>query len=209
MATEIKGDLDVCRTVNVARRVNQGLNAETITAAEQLEIHSAWWQSLSAAAGQDVILPDATTLTNGWQVVVCADGAAALDVKTFDGVTPVSLQVTQAGDCYEYTLIDNGTAAGTWNVNYLTAASMTASSRYVENFNATTDWGAAVGGIYTQTITQATHGRGTSPQVDLFETSGLDFIKVEADIKVLANGDVEITVPETPDCRFAGKAVFV
>ena len=59
------------------------------------------------------------------------------------------------------------------------------------------------------TITEATHGRGISPQVDLFEESGSDFVEVHADLKVLANGNVEITVPETPDCRFAGKAVFV
>ena len=209
MAFEIKGDLDVCRTINAARRVNQGLNNETITAAEQLEVHSAWWQNLSAAAAQDVVLPDATGLVNGWSVVVCADGAGTLTVKTFDAVTPATLQAITSGDCYEFTLLDNSTDEGVWSINYRSASSMVASDRYVDTFNATTDWGSAVGGIYTYTITAAAHGRGLSPQVDLFEESGSDFVKVEADLKVLANGNVEITVPETPDCRFAGKAVFI
>lgn len=206
---EIKGDLQVCRTINAGRRVNQALVAKTITAAEQLTIHSEWWQHLSAAAAQDVVLPDATTLAPGWTVMVCADGAAALDVKTYDAVTPLSRKVVPAGDCFEFTLVNNGTAAGVWKVNYITENSMVASDRYVETFDATTDWGSAVGGIYTQTITAGTHGRGMSPQVDLFELSGGDFIETLADVKVLANGDVEITVPENPDCRFAGKAVFI
>lgn len=206
---EIKGDLQVCRTIDAGRRVNQGFNAETITAAEQLELHSAWWQELTAASAQDVILPDATGLPNGWQVVVKAN-TSTLSVKTFDSVTPVLLKDVLDGEAYEFTLIDNGTDEGTWYVNLLEEAGAVASARYVENFNATTDWGSAVGGIYTQTITAATHGRGTSPEIQLFEESGADFVKVDADnIKVLANGDVEITVPEDPDCRFAGKAVFI
>lgn len=206
---EIKGDLAVCRTINAARRVNQGLNAETITAAEALDLHSEWFQRLSAAAGQDVVLPDATTLANGWTVVVNASGAAALDVKTYDATTPVSRKVVAAGDTYEFTLVDNGTDAGVWVVNYVTENAVVASARYVETFTATTEWGSAVGGTYTMTVTQATHTRGTSPEVELYEESGSDFIKVDADIKVLANGDVEISVPENPDCRFAGKAVFI
>jgi len=206
---EIKGDLQVCRTIDAGRRVNQGMNVETITAAEQLVINSHAWQNLSAAAAQDVILPDATTLTNGWEVVVQSSGAATLSVKTYDATTPVLLQAVPSGKAYKFTLVDNGTDEGSWYVNLLEDAELLPTARHVEAFDATTDWGAASGGIYTQTITEATHGRGTSPQVDLFEESGSDFILVDADVKVLANGDVEITVPESPDCRFAGKAVFV
>lgn len=207
MGREIKGDLKVCRTVD-ARRVNQELNTETITGAKQLDLHSKYWQEITAAAPQDVILPDATTLQNGWETVVKGN-TSTISVKTYNAVTPVLLKAIQPGRAYKFTLISNGSAAGTWYVDFLEESDMIPSERHVETFNATTDWGSAVGGIYTQTITQSTHGRGVSPQVDLFEESGSDFLQVEAEIKVLANGDVEIKVPETPNCRFAGKAVFI
>ena len=207
MSREIKGDLRVCRSID-ARRVNQALNTETITGAKQLDLHSEWWQEITAASAQDVILPDATGLPNGWSTVVKAN-TSTITVKTSDAVTPATLQAVEAGKAYEFTLLDNGTEAGVWFINLLEAGGMMASERYVETFDATTSWGSAVGGIYTQTITQATHQRGVNPQVDLFEASGPDFLQVEADIKVLANGDVEISVPENPDCRFAGKAVLI
>jgi hypothetical protein len=205
--SEYKGDLRVCRSIN-ARRVNQGLNTDTITGAEQLDLHSAHWQELTAVATQDVILPDATGLPLGWEVVVKAN-TSTLNVKTYDAVTPVLRKAVEAGKAYKFTLLTNGAAAGTWHANQLEEADLIATARHVETFDATTDWGVAAGGIYTQTITQATHTRGTNPQVDLFEESGSDFVAVEASVKVLANGDIEITVPENPDCRFAGKAVII
>jgi hypothetical protein len=205
----IKGDLNVCRTINAARRVNQGLLASTITAAEQLEIHSEYWQQITAAAVQDVILPDATTLPNGWAIVV--EGKTSnLNVKTYDAVTPVLRKTVTPDRAYEFTLVDNSTDEGVWYVNFLEEADTLATARFTSTFDATTSWGTASGGYYTQTITQATHTRGTSPQVDVFEVSGSDFVKVELDeLKVLANGDVEMRVPESPDCRFAGKVVMV
>lgn len=207
--SEIKGDLQVCRTINAGRRVNQGLKTSAITGAEQLEIHSEYWQQISAVAVQDVILPDATTLPNGWAIVVEAK-TSNLNVKTYDAVTPVLRKTVTPDRAYEFTLVDNGTEAGVWYVNFLEEADTLATARFTSTFDATTDWGVASGGYYTQTITQATHTRGTSPQVDVFEESGADFVKVELDeLKILANGDVELRVPESPDCRFAGKVVMV
>lgn len=206
---EVKGDLKVCRTLDVARRANQGLRNETITGAEQLEIHSHYWQRLDSVAAQDVILPDATTLPLGWSIVVEALTSNKL-VKTFDDTTPVLLKTVTPDRAYEITLVDNGTQAGEWYLNFLEEADTLATARFTATFNATTDWGAASGGFYTQTITQATHTRGTSPSVQFFEVSGSDFVKVDLDeIKVLANGDVQFRVPEDPDCRFAGKVVFI
>lgn len=207
--SEIKGDLNVCRTLTAGRRVNQGLVEKTITSTEQLEIHSHYWNRLDAASAQDVVLPEADTLPLGYSIVVEAL-TSTLDVKTFDVTTPVSIRTIDPGRAYQFTLVDNGDDAGEWHINFLEESDTIASPRYVETFDATTDWGAASGGYYTITIPQATHTRGTSPQVDLFELSGSDYIKVEADeVKVLANGNVEFRVPEDPDCRFAGKAVLV
>lgn len=206
---EVKGDLKVCRSIDAARRVNQGLRALTITGAEQLELHSHYWQQITAAATQDVILPDATALPLGWSVVVEAK-TSNISVKTYDPTTPVLRKTVTPDRAYEFTLVDNGTDEGTWYVNFLEEADTLATARFTSTFDATTDWGTASGGYFTIAITQATHTRGTSPQVMVYEESGSDFIKVELDeLKVLANGDVELRVPESPDCRFAGKVVMI
>lgn len=206
--SKILGDLDICRSL-YGRRIDGGLTSKTLTIAEQLDRHSANWQVLDSASAEDVILPDATTLNNGWSVVIKAE-TSTLTVQTYDATTPVDLKDVEPGRAYEFTLLDNGTDEGEWHVNFLEEADSLATPRYVDTFNATTDWGAAVGGVYTRTITQATHQRGTSPQADTFEESGSDFVQVEAgELKILANGDVEISVPENPDCRFAGKAVLI
>jgi len=207
--SEIKGDLQVCRTVTAARRVNQGLIVKTITGTEQLAIHSHYWQKLDAASGQDVVLPDATTLPLGWEITVQAV-TSTLSVKTYDPVTPVLREEVEPGRAYKFTLIDNGTDEGTWYVDFLEESDKIASTRYVETFNATTDWGAASGGYYTKTIAVGTHGRGVSPQVEVQELSGADYVTVLVDeLKTLANGDVTIRVTESPDCRFEGRAILV
>jgi len=206
---KVKGDLNVCRSINVGRRVNQGLIAKTITAAEQLTVHSEYWHKLTSASAEDVILPDATTLPLGYGIVIQAI-TSSLDVHTYDATTPLSRKVIEAGRAYEFVLTDNGTEEGEWHANFLEEADTLATSRYIDTFNATTDWGAASGGYYTYVLSQATHTRGTSPQVDAFELSGSDFLQVDADeLKVLANGNVELRVPEVPDCRFAGKMVLI
>ncbi len=207
MAMKIKGDLQVCRTIDAARRVNEGLESTTMTGALTLDLHSAFWQRGSAAASQDVNLPDATTLNNGWQIVVEASGAADLDVKN-DGGT--SVQSVGTGTAYEFTLLDNSTANGTWHVNFLEDAGSVAATRYVSTFDATTSWGTASGGYYNIDITQTTHERGTSPIVQVFEEDGSDFFEVYLDEKkILSNGDLEMYVIESPDCRFAGKVVLI
>jgi len=208
MAEVIKGDLDVCRTVD-ARRVNTGLISKTITAAEQLEIHSPNWNILESATAQSVILPDASTLPLGWEVTVQA-GTSTLNVNTFDASSPVLLNSVEPGTAYKYTLVENADGAGVWYRNLLEEAESMASERYCETFDATTSWGAAVGGYYTLVVPQATHTRGVNPTVDTFETVGTDNVEVTPDeLKVSATGDVSIRVVETPDCRFAGKAVFI
>ena len=206
---EIKGDLNICRTLTAARRVNQALIAKTITGPEQLEEHSYYWNQITSGSLEDVILPDATDLPLGWSVVVEAK-TSSLDVKTFDSTTPVSRKVVDADRAYQFTCTDNSTPAGVWYVNFLEEADTLPSARFTALFNNTSDWGTASGGFYTLTITQATHTRGLSPQVMVFEESGSDFVKVGLDeVKVLANGDVELRVTEDPNCRFAGKAVLV
>lgn len=203
------GDFDVKRALS-AQRLNLAMRDATITAQENLNKFSETWQRLSAAAAQDAVLPDATTLPEGWEIIVEASGAATVTVKTYHATTPVTLQAVASGEAFCLTLKDNATAAGTWHITKLAGSDMSASTRYTATFNATTDWGSASGGYYSQAIAESTHGRGASPIVQLFEVSGSDYLECLADqVKFNAVGDITLRVTESPDGRFAGKAVIV
>jgi hypothetical protein len=207
MAMKIKGDLQVCRTVDAARRVNQGLADNNLSSALNLTPHSAYWQRANASTSQDVNLPDATTLSNGWKVVVEASGTANIVVKNHGGTVEQTINV---GTAYELTLLDNSTNNGVWHKNFLEDAGSVAATRYTETFDDSSDWGSASGGYYTYTVTAATHGRGSTPIVQVFEYDGTDYSEVFVDEKKVAlNGDTSLLVIDDPDCRFEGMIVLV
>jgi len=208
---EVKGDMRIKRSLNVERRVNQGTISESISAQRNLVLDDYYWLRLSNSSTQDVVLPDATTLPLGWQVVVDVPTASvsSVNVKTYHLTVPVLLKNIQPSRAYEMTLVDNSTSAGVWHKNFLEEADLVPSLRYLHNFNNTTDWGTAVGGYYTITVSAVTHGMGINPVIVIKELTGSDFVTVDVDqILVLANGDTSIRVPETPNCRFAGRIVF-
>lgn len=200
-----KGDFGAA--VGSFRRVNQDFNTETITGPKTLLKNCQYWQNISAASAQDVFMPDATTLSPGWCVVVLAAGAGTLTVKK-SGAT--AIHTVASGKAYEFTLTDNATAAGTWNVDFKNPIDSVPSVKYVKTMNATTDWGAASGGYYSIQVTAATHGVGTQPFVQIEETSGSDTIRVDVDeVKINSSGDIAIRVPEVPDLRFAGRILVM
>ncbi len=213
MGGNVKGDQKVGRTLYVDRRVVEGYTTKTITSPEQLNKNSAKWQSISSDAEDNVILPDATELQNGWQVVVRNGGSATITVQTYNATTPINLQEILSGRAYEFTLIDNSTAAGGWHINFLEDSEKVVSDRFVKTFNGTSDWGTAVGGYYVITISAATHQRGTQPGLaGVFELSGSDYVEVQLGTGgfIVANdGTVTIKVPEVPDLRFAGNIILV
>jgi hypothetical protein len=72
------------------------------------------------------------------------------------------------------------------------------------------NWGTASGGYYTLTILASTHGKGTSPAVQVFESIGggnYDLVIPET-IRINSSGDISIIVPEIPDLRFIGKVII-
>jgi hypothetical protein len=206
----IKGDLNVTRT-GYFQRVTEFLRQATITTQETLDENSAKWQRLSAATTQDCILPSATTLEKGWSITVEASGAATIGLKTYDVSTPVLLQNIASSEVYSFTLLDNATAAGIWNIARLLPSNAHVSLRYIHVFNATTDWGTPSNGYYLITLPAATHGKGTNPLYQVSETSGSKQIFTLPDEEAYnnSNGDITVTVPETPDGRFAGKIVVI
>ena len=166
---------------------------------------------LSAASLQDVVLPDATTLLNGFQVSITATGAAGLSVKTYHATTPVLLKTIDAGRRYKFILVNNLTAAGTWQVELKHDLETVAADRFTQAFNATTDWGSASGGYYTFIITAATHGKGLNPVFEIVENTGSEMGKVGVDNASfnISTGDISIRVNDVPDCRFAGKIIVL
>lgn len=86
------------------------------------------------------------------------------------------------------------------------------SGAYTRQFNATTDWGSAVNGIYSISVSATTHGCGTSPLIQVFSANGdgtfsplpNDFFSLDKILFVNnSNGDVSIKTSS----RFAGKLV--
>lgn len=82
--------------------------------------------------------------------------------------------------------------------------------RYTDTFNATSDWGAASAGLYTISIPAATHAKGVSPSVMVFELVGGSYELVGIHIlQISLTGDVNLKVLETPDNRFAGLVLII
>src|SRR5215471_18066940 len=84
-----------------------------------LTISDAAFQQFTGSSTQTVVLPNATTLTNGHSFIITNRSTGAVTVNMNGGSL---LQTMAAGSFAEYTLISNGTAAGTWDVSYTPAA---------------------------------------------------------------------------------------
>jgi hypothetical protein len=60
---------------------------------------------------------------------------------------------------------------------------------------------------YIFTVIAADHLKD-DPLVTVYEVNGSDFDEVTASIKILANKDVQLIVPQSPDVRFNGKLII-
>lgn len=79
---------------------------------------------------------------------------------------------------------------------------------YFATFNGTTDWGSPSGGVYTRTITAATHGKGLNPIVNILELSGSDYQIISITYKIDPSGNISFEALQSPDNRFAGKIII-
>jgi hypothetical protein len=206
--SNIQGDLTVLRTLNTGRRANQGAFTQALVGALTLDVNAYSWYNLTMASPQNVTLPDATTLTLGWQVTINNnDSTNAATVKNAGAVTVKSIIASR---CYRFTCTDISSANGIWQITYLDQSDLVQAERYSTTFNATTDWGAPAGGYYTWIITQAVHLMGTNTNVIVEQVDGSDYDIVFCDnVKILANGDVSLRVTQIPDGRFAGRITLV
>lgn len=63
-------------------------------------------------------------------------------------------------------------------------------------------------GVYKYNIPAATHGRGASPILQVYQENGLNFDEVLTGVEMTPAGNITLTVSSSPDLRFAGKIII-
>lgn len=208
----IKGDIRIGRTGIFDRRADQGLRAASISTEEVLVRHSAAWQALESTSGNDLVTlpaPDTEGLPNGWTVVIENTGDTTLNVETSNSGNPVT--TIDASSAKRLTLTDNSDDDGVWFVEDMVDAGSQPATRFTLTHDATTDWGSPADGYYTITTAAGTHGRGTRPMIQFYETIATNEVEVTPDQSRFATSDGMhfFRVPNDPDLRYAGKAIFI
>lgn len=98
-------------TTNILREVPT-ITATTLNGTLTLTVASTKFQVLTGtAAGYSVVLPNATTLLNGWKYEISNTTNQTVAIKTNGGALLFTLDRVSTG---YISLINNGTAAGTW-----------------------------------------------------------------------------------------------
>ena len=204
-------DVNFKRIVNADRRVNQGLNTVAVTdTAYDVKAYDYDFLRITngTAFANAVNLPDATTLPPGYDVKIQnVDGTLPTDV--FASGTAIALKSIATGKTVGFRLLENSTAAGTWLL-YSVQEDAAFPLAYVANFDATTNWGTAAGGVYTIAHSAATHGKGANPLAVIYENDSGVIKPVGADLRIDGTtGDISIVADQTVDMRFAGRLVVV
>lgn len=191
-------------TVTSEVRVNDGFNAETIIASKTFTANSKKHHSITCdTAALAVILPDATTLPNGWEINVenVAASSETFEVQTSDLAAIKS--AIPAGYTYKMVLVDNGTAVGSWRLYRMN----TDSTMEAESFVGTFASGDFVAGVYT--VTKATHGIAkTGLNISVEEGAAYPYTKVTTGVSVASDGAVSLTVSQDPDNSFDGRVII-
>lgn len=63
-------------------------------------------------------------------------------------------------------------------------------------------------GFYKYTILAATHGRGASPILQVYQENGANFDEVLTGVEITPAGNITLTISSSPDLRFAGKIII-
>jgi hypothetical protein len=159
----------------------------------QLDAYSKAWNVVSPIdATSSVLLPDATDLENGYQIVIHNIASDSIPVQFQDAS---ELQSLAENDAYLFTLYDNGTANGLWHVNLLEDASGLVAARFAADLNQH-DF-ELDGDEYVAALDESVHGRGVDPVFQLFQyaTQG-EFSTFSGTVAAVGGGqtgNIEIT----------------
>jgi len=138
VAKEFKGDINVRRAMVVGRRADEGLidHGALVLSLNLLEFSHAWQTADPNGADRDVVLPDATNLTEGWQTTIHNNGSA--DNLLLKDNTGTLLETIEFASAAEVTLITPGTQAGVWYVEDLNEGGAAADEKVKVSSNDTT-----------------------------------------------------------------------
>lgn len=205
-------DFYIGSQLRVGRNIVLSLSNETLTSQRTVKTNDYDWLRVSNETTQDIVLPNATGLVNGWAITidVLAASTASVNVKSYHATTPVLVKNILAGKTYRFKLMDNSTEAGVWKLEIITESEQSEAERYVATFNATTDWGSASGGYYTFGVLASEHLLGSNNQIYVEEYNGSLYYGGDVVTPIQnAAGDITIKVPEDPDLRFAGRLIIL
>ena len=107
---KILGDQQVQGIVTVSRRVVEGLKAQLVSGNYNLTARSEKFHRFAASAAATVTLPDATTLSSGYEFVFYTTSSNI----TLNNYSGTALQSFEPGTMYYVYLMGNDTAAGEW-----------------------------------------------------------------------------------------------
>ncbi|MEM4379129.1 MAG: hypothetical protein QXL01_00380 [Thermoplasmatales archaeon] len=115
----VRGDIEVLRRGIFGLRADEGLNAEALSADKALNKYSKKTQSLNPnGSNRNVVLPDATTLDLGWEIIIHNSGTAnVLNVQDFGNNLLKEIRANPSGNdtkVYGFQLRDNSTQNGSW-----------------------------------------------------------------------------------------------
>lgn len=156
--------------------------------------------STTTAVGSSSVVP---VLTANGKGLVTSIGSATITPVAIGAAPLNNANLTGNPTAPTVTSTDNSTSIAT------TQFVNTATAKYVQTFNATTDWGAVNGsGYYTISIAATTHNRGTYVIVQVFNGSTNFVVTLPDSTSVDSSGNVSVQVPGTPDNRFSGYLVI-
>jgi hypothetical protein len=139
----------------------------TSTGTTTLTVSSSPLQQFTGTTTQTVDLPNATTLTTGWQFEILNRSTGTVTVKDGGGTT---IQSMIGGSQAIYALANNGTTAGSWDISYTTAGgnAITALTGQVTASGP----GSATATIATNTVTNSNLAQMAADTIKGNNTSG-------------------------------------
>lgn len=110
---KILGDQIVQGIIKVSKRIVEGLRSQLVTGNYNLTSRSEKFYRFTATSAATVTLPDATTLSSGYEYIFYT---TSTDI-TLQDYTGTAIQLFEPGTVYYVYLMNNATSDGEWVVS--------------------------------------------------------------------------------------------
>jgi len=197
----------VIRDANANTQLNNAIENVTTTATAAgtttLTVASSKTQQFTGSSTQTVVLPNATTLSNGHSFYITNRSSGAVTVQMNGGTL---LQTLAASSYAFFVLISNSTAAGTWDVGYTSGGGSgtvtTVSVVSANGFSGTVANAGTTPAITMQTsVTGMLKGNGTAISAAVVSTDYMaqsSFVVRETPTGSINGANTTFTLANTP-----------